>query len=116
MALGGRLAVDVEQLKQALAVLRATKGGGEGVKVCFRNGELAITRGISAARAAATGSWEGVVELQAKSLSRCVDVASREGAANLRFEASGGDLALTFNLPGEGGRISTLSVHAKWSK
>lgn len=116
MVLGGRLVVDVEQLQQAFTALRATKRGGGCVSICFRDGKVEITRGVSAAQAVASGCWDGVMEVQMMSLSRCVDVATRAGAADLKFEASGGDLALTFGLPGEGGRSSSLSVRAHWSK
>jgi hypothetical protein len=116
MALGGRLAVDVEELRQALTLLKAAKRGGGCVKLSFRAGDLEISRGVSAARASATGSWIGTTEVSLKPLAGCVDVASREGASNMRFEARGQDLVLTFGLPTEGGRSSSLSIHAQWSE
>jgi hypothetical protein len=113
MALGGRLAVDVEELRQALTFLKAAKRGGGSVTLSFRAGGLEISRGLSVTRASATGSWTGTTEVPLKPLAGCADVASREGAAKLRVEARGEDLVLTFGPAGESRRTS-MSVQAQW--
>jgi hypothetical protein len=73
---------DVEQLQQALTALEPAERGGGCLRICPQAGEFEISRGVSAARTAFTGSWNLAKEVPLKSLSGCVDVASRERASN----------------------------------